>query len=138
MTPTSSTSGNEDCSQQPPTSDGSLNGSSNRAMSLTVVPGGFPYGVHALCGLKETGLVMPCCIKPEEPEGMHVNGGMDQQPPLSYCLHLIRHLKVVKTRTPNRQSPAATTATIPSPSLPSGDAPFLGKKLLESKESNGG
>ncbi|TQE02902.1 hypothetical protein C1H46_011460 [Malus baccata] len=38
-------------------------------MSPTVVSGGFPDGICALRGLKEMGLVMPCCIKPEEPEG---------------------------------------------------------------------
>ncbi|RXH90859.1 hypothetical protein DVH24_006804 [Malus domestica] len=74
-------------------------------MSPTVVPGGFLDGVRTLWGLKETGLVMSCCIKPEEPEGMRVNGGRDQQPPLPYCIHLFRDLQAVKTRTPNRQSP---------------------------------
>ncbi|TQE10105.1 hypothetical protein C1H46_004275 [Malus baccata] len=36
---------------------------------------GHPEEVCVLCGLKEMGLVMPCCIKPEEPEESRVNGG---------------------------------------------------------------
>ncbi|KAM1372324.1 hypothetical protein ACFX2I_023159 [Malus domestica] len=54
---------------QLPTSDGSPNRSSSRAISPTIVSGNFPDEVRTLCGLKEMGLVMPCCIKPEEPEG---------------------------------------------------------------------
>ncbi|KAM1112982.1 hypothetical protein ACFX13_046638 [Malus domestica] len=33
--------------------------------------------------LERDGLVMQCCIKPEEPEGSRVNGGRDQQPLLT-------------------------------------------------------
>ncbi|RXH97454.1 hypothetical protein DVH24_007800 [Malus domestica] len=48
--------------RQPPTSDGSPNGSRSRATSPTVVSGGLPDGARALCDLKEMDLMMQCRI----------------------------------------------------------------------------
>ena len=50
-------------------------------MPPAVVSGSLPEGTNGRCGLKEMGLVMPCCIKLEEPEGSRVNEGRDQHPP---------------------------------------------------------
>ncbi|RXH88668.1 hypothetical protein DVH24_000267 [Malus domestica] len=41
----------------------------NRFDDAMLHSGGLPEEIHALCGLNAMGLVMPCCIKPEEPEG---------------------------------------------------------------------
>ncbi|KAM1394787.1 hypothetical protein PS2_030344 [Malus domestica] len=57
--------------QQPPTSDGSPNEGSSRAMSPAVVSGCLPERAHALCDLKEMDLVMQCCTKLEETEESH-------------------------------------------------------------------